>query len=294
MNYMVSAEAGAGHSCELARALRKYIPLKSHYFHKSAYGLDFIDPVSTFGTDKFPTKGDTLIIVTITAYYAIRKSIPNFNRVILIATDGFYMTDWKKLNPEFKNFELFATNCKMQYSEGLARVYYQPFDLAKFHQLKHAKLTVCHSPFVGEKFKEKGSDSIMAAIRRLRVNSDFIIMRPWVEAMIRKARCQIFVDQISSEPGFWKIPPTWKGGVGKSGLEAMNLRCLTLSRGNFVDYDIPKPPIIECDRRNFQTVLSQVINMKPEERNRLTELQYQWALKYTNPDFCAKRILNLS
>lgn len=289
MNYLVSAEAGAGHSCELARAIRKYIPLESHYSIKSYYGLDFIDP-GIFGAGNFPVKGDTLIIVSVYAYNIMRKNLKNFNRVIVIVTDGGFMTESKKYNDEFKPFEVYLTNCKMQYAER-GRVYYQPFDLSRFPKNKNPMLTFCHSPFVGEKTKEKGTDQIIKGFKRLGLNYDLIMGKSWVEAMVRKSRCHIFVDQISSQPGHFKIPPNWKGGVGKSGLEAMNLRCLTLSRGNFKDYDIPKPPIIECDKKNFMTVLSNVRNMSSEQREKLTQQQYEWALKYTNPDFCAKRIL---
>lgn len=289
MNYLVSAEAGAGHACELGRALKRLIPLESNYAIKSAYGLDFINQ-GTIGINSFPTKGETLIIVSVYAYNIMRANLKNFDRVIIIVTDGGFMSDPRKYNEEFKPFEVFFTNCKMQYAER-GRVYYQPFDLSRFQKVKNQKLTFCHSPFVGEKTKEKGSDQIIKGFKRLGVNFELIMGKPWVEAMVRKSKCHVFVDQISSTAGYFKIPPNWKGGVGKSGLEAMNLRCLTLSRGNFKDYDIPKPPIIECDRKNYMTVLSGVRNMSSDQREKLTQQQYEWALKYTNPDFCAKRIL---
>jgi hypothetical protein len=292
MNYLVSAEAGAGHSCELAQALRKYIPLESHYYIKSAYQLDYIDPTGIIGLDKFPKSGDTLIVVTGFAFNIMKANLKNFNRVIVIVTDGIFMTDYVKMNEEFKPFEVFLTNCKMQYTDR-GKVYYQPFDLKRFENKKYGQLTACHSPFVGEKTIEKGSRIIVAAFNNLSLQYDLIMGQKWENAMQRKAKCHIFVDQIDSQPGYWRIPKDWKGGVGKSGLEAMNLKCLTICRGNFKDYDIPKPPIVECTVKTFFDVLKGVVKMTPHERELLTKAQYDWAIKYTNPDFCAKRILNI-
>jgi hypothetical protein len=291
MNYLVAAEAGAGHACQLAVALRKYIPLESIYTARSAFGLDWIDPQSKIGAQHIPKKGGTLIVVSAYAYNFVKDVARNFDRVIVIMTDSGYMINYKKWNETFRPFEVFVTNCKMQYREGLpTKVYYQPFDLSMYNTKKYNTLTVCHSPFMAERTPEKGTDIIMDVLRRNRIMHDLIMGADWRKCMQRKAKCHIFVDQIKSEGGHWDNPADWKGGIGKSGLEAMLLKCYTISRGNFKDYDIPKPPVVECTEKTFESVLLASLKI---DREPIINQQYEWAKTYLDPDFCAKRILNI-
>jgi hypothetical protein len=145
---------------------------------------------------------------------------------------------------------------------------------------------------MGERTSEKGTQQILWTFKQLKLNYDIIMGRPWKECMIRKAKCHIFVDQISCQPDdIWDLPKDWKGGLGKSGLEAMLLRCLTISRGNFQDYDIPKPPVVECLPETLKDILEVYVKDENKRLNKIKE-QYEWAKTYLDPDFCAKRILN--
>ena len=296
MNYLISAEAGAGHSCQLAVALRKYIELESIYITPSAFKLDFIDPSGKV-RGEFPDRGDTIIIVSAYAYrVAIERKgqdyFNNFKRVIIILTDSIFMRDSVELNEKFKNFDVFATNCKMQYRVGFpTKVYYQPFDLSAYKHDKNKKLTLGHSPFCNERMHDKGTDQILEIFKRSGCDYDVVSgQTPWADCMVRKSKCHIFVDQISHARGFWNTPDDWMGGIGKSGLEAMLLGCLVITRLNKVDYDIPAPPVVVCNKENIEELLTYYINIS-SARNSVITQQYQWAEKYLDPDFCAKRIL---
>ncbi len=296
MNYLVSAEAGAGHACQLAVALRKYIELESIYILKSAFKLDFIDPTAKIGAVNFPDKGDTIIVVSVFAYDVLiqkkgKHYFNNFKRVIIIVTDGNYTANNKDLNKQWMDFDVFTTNCKIQYREGLpTKVYYQSFDLSAYNYYKYDKLTLCHSPFGSMRMLAKGTDKIIELFKQSGCKYDIISGLSWKECMVRKAKCHIFVDQISHTEGVLR-PVNWKGGIGKSGLEAMLLKCLVLTRFNKVESDIPIPPVVIVDKDNAKEKLTYYIHNK-RERELLTQQQYEWAKKYLNPDFCAKRVLD--
>jgi hypothetical protein len=290
MNYLVSAEAAAGHSCQLAQALRNYIPLESVYFNKSHFECDWVDPDAKIG--EFPAEGDILIIVTTIAYKQMKPMLGNFNRVIIIIPDSIYIYNWEGYNEEFLPYEVLMSNCTMQYREGYpTKVYYQPFDLSPWmREKKWSKLTFCHSPFVGRSMAKKGTIQIIETLIRNNLKFEIINGLPWNECLERKAKCHVFIDQIDTDPALFPNAETWKGGLGKSGMEAMLLGCYTITRGNFKDYDIPAPPVVECTSETFEKVLLESIEI---DRQPIINAQYDWAVKYTNPDFCARRVLNL-
>ncbi len=295
MNYLVATEAGTGHACQLAVVLRKYIELESIYIFKSAHKLDFIDSEAKIKGD-FPDKGELIIVFSVFAYgVLIQKKgsdyFSNFKRVVIILTDSVYMSDYKKYNIQFSNFDVFANNCKMQYREGLpTKVYYQPFDLDGYNYSKREKLTLGHSPFGSTRKDAKGTEQIGEIFKQSKCDYDIIQGLEWVDCMVRKSKCHIFVDQISHITGAL-LPDDWMGGIGKSGLEAMLLKCLVITRMNKVDYDIPAPPVVLCNEDNIKEILAYYIKNK-KERELIIKQQYEWAKKYLNPDFCAKRILD--
>jgi len=293
-NYLISMEAGTGHACQLSVALRKYINLNSIYFFKSEFGLDYIDSEANIGF-LLPQEGNILIIVSSQALDAIynyfgESYFSRFNRVTVILTDSSFMAEHERINAMIAEFEVFATNCKMQYREGFpTKVYYQPFELS-VDIVKNKKVTACHSPFATSSKKSKGTETIISTFNEIGVDYDLITGVKWEECIERKSRCDIFVDQIEHVAGDKGIPENWIGGIGKSGLEAMLLNCAVISRMNAKDYDIPAPPIILCDKDNFKEKLIFYINNE-SERNNIINKQRLWADKYLSPDFCAKRIL---
>ena len=261
--------------------------------------MDWIDGEGTFGFDNLPDKGDILIMVSNFAYSAILEKrgmsyFDNFKTVKYIIGDSPFMRISFNVKGKMnypKNFELYILACMMQYKYDLeVKVFYPPVDVSFIGIKKTKDLSVSHSPFVSEKYEEKGTKQIIKELKRRHINYDLILMAKWEDCVLRKSKTHIFVDQIDyNKPGAVDIG--WMGGVGKSGLEAMLLKCLVISCGLFKDYNgIPGPPIVACTKETFSEVLEEYMDSKKIE-SKVAE-QYEWAVKYLDPDYQARNILN--
>lgn len=289
-----SVEAGSGHICELSKAIRKYCNLTTVWNQRSAYGFDDIEPYAKLGVEYVPLSGDHLIVVGVLAYQYLKgyiektepfwEFLERYEQRTIIVTDGGMMRRRDYYNSAFRNWNVFATPCKIQFCKN-AKEYYQPFDI-DIPIRKDKNLLVGHSPFGKSKWREKGTGQI---IEECDYSLSLITQVSWAESLKRKAKCHIFVDQIDHFDGH-KFG--WRGGIGKSGYEAMLLDCLVISRGKFVGIEIPTPPIAWCTKENFKEVLDYYAT-HPKERNEKIKDQREWADKYLKPDFHAKRVLQI-
>lgn len=292
-NYFISIIPGAGHGCELVKAIRKYIDIQSIYFENDPYGLDFIDPGAMIIQRNFPQKGNKLIIMTAYVYRHLedmygKNYFKFFDEVTIIVPDGIIWTDPERFNRAWVNFKVFATHCKIMYRGNyLTREYYQPFDLHYIYKTKEKNLVVSHSPFSKEKEREKGTDYLRMLMKELNVEFRIFQNMKWLRCMQEKAKTHIFIDQIGLRTA---LPKNWLGGVGKSGMEAMNLRCCTVSCGEFIGREIPAPPGAWGTNDNYKEKIKEVI-MDKRLRKEYADRQYEWTRIYTNPDFQARRIL---
>jgi hypothetical protein len=285
---LFATEAGAAHACELANGMMKYCDLTTVYHHKSAYGIDNIHP-GLIGVEHIPVEGDAFILVGLALWNLFdRRILDNYKRVVVVIPDGPFMRKKDYFNKALKGYDVFTTNCKYQFADFPVKEYYQPFNI-QIPVEKNRDLTIGHSVFVKAKEREKGSKEILRIARETGADVDFIHDLNWYDNLRRKAKCHIFVDQIDH---FDAHVFGWNGGIGKSGLEAMLLDCLVLSWGKFEGRELPAPPIAWCDKDSFEDVLTYYIFHK-KERDEKIAAQKEWALKYLNPDFCAKRILNI-
>lgn len=288
MTTLFATEAGSAHACELANGLEKYVDLTTVYHHKSAYGIDDIHP-GLIGTGNLPKSGKLFILVGLALWDRFDRSIlKNYDRVVVIIPDGPFMRRQDYFNRALKDYDVFTTNCKYQFAQIPVKEYYQPFDI-NMDTTKHKELTIGHSVFAKSKEREKGSGEILKIIKNTGAEVDFIHDLNWYDNLERKAKCHIFVDQIDH---FDADMFGWLGGIGKSGFEAMLLDCLVISWGKFKDRELPTPPIAWCTKDTFEEVLTYYI-YNPKERDRKIRQQRRWANKYLNPDFCAKRILQI-
>lgn len=290
MNYLISPEAGCGHACELAKA----IGYKAYYFTRSEYELDFIYP-GTIGYS-LPQQGNHLVIMTAYAYDEIVQRygvlyFHNFDKVTIIVPDGRVWHNPEKYQRAFEGFRQFATPCKIQYLPK-AREYIQPFDLSWVDIKKNERLTISHSPYSQDKMHEKGTLDIYKFL--LGYNFKIITGKSWRECILEKAKSHVFIDQIVTYCNYTgktgngvEFPKDWRGGVGKSGYEAMLLKNCVISTGKYKGIEIPEPPVVWID--NYQETIKRVINDKAY-MDKMAKLQYKWALKYCNPEFQAKRI----
>ncbi len=293
MNYFISCIPGAGHGCELVKAIRKYIDIQSIYFEHDPYGLDFIDPNPQITKTNFPRRGNKLIIMTAYVYRHLedmfgRNYFKFFEEVTIIVPDGVIWTDPDRFNKAWVDFKVFTTHCKIMYRYDYpTREYYQPFDLNYIYKTKEKYLVASHSPFSKEKEREKGTVHIKSLMKELNVELRTLQNMSWLRCMQEKAKTQIFIDQLGLRTA---LPKDWLGGVGKSGMEAMNLKCCTVSCGEFTGREIPAPPVVWVNNDNYREKITEIINDK-KLRKEYTDRQYEWAIKYTNPDFQARRIL---
>ena len=70
----------------------------------------------------------------------------------------------------------------------------------------------------------------------------------------------------------------------------MLLDCLVICHGEFEKRELPVPPIAWCNKDNFEEVLWYYIT-HPKQREQKIIKQKEWAIKYLNPDYCARRLL---
>jgi len=307
---LVAAEPGAGHAIELGLGLREYAEVTSVWRKRSSYKFDYLEPQGIYGFGNIPPEGDEIIIVASSTFNFLRKNLRNFpggldgflkgyNEVKIVVTDDKIMFDPVGWNILFKNYQVWATICKIHFrGTEPTKPYYRPFDLSHIEcgrQIKTNKLLVAHSPFVAKKRREKGSDKIEQVIKKMGVNYDLIMGVSWDEAIRRKAKAHIFVDQIDhagdSKFQYLDNDYTWMAW-GKSGDEAMHLKCLVMSGGADQDIGHSYPPIAWCGADNFEDVLSYYIDNPVLIQERANE-QYEWQMKYGTRDYAARNLLNL-
>jgi hypothetical protein len=165
------------------------------------------------------------------------------------------------------------------------KVFYQPFDLRP-SGIKSADMLISHSPFHEKQMRFKGTSFIKKTVEDLNIDFDLITGASWSETLARKSLSHIFIDQIQDGK---KVAT----GVGKSGLEAMLLKCMVMSEAVIEDCeDIPAPPVVYTTKERLRDdILTYVHN--DAERHLVIEEQYEWASTYLNYDFIAKRMLNI-
>lgn len=290
---VVSTDAGPGHNCGLVLGLKKYGDVTTVWQNMNAHGLDFLVPDAKYGYQHIPRVGDDLIIVGSLTYLRLEKYLSNlrYGKIHVIITDGKFPRDPDYFNSRFTEYDVLTTGCKYHFRGGLpTKTYYQPLELYMFDQRKWNRLLVGHSPFGVMKFREKGTWQIIDDTKGY--DFDLITGVTWAECLKRKAKCHIFVDQISHydrDKFKFNDPDYVWPALGKSGVEAMHLGCLTITYGKGYDTDIPAPPVAWC-KDNFIEVLSHYKKYK-KERIKLAREQKAWALKYASYDFQAQNVL---
>jgi hypothetical protein len=176
------------------------------------------------------------------------------------------------------------------------RAYFQPFEQFDVDNTKSDTLTVCHSPSVKVKTNQKGSAQIESVVKDIQSENRVgdieyvcITNETWSGTIKRKASAQIFVDQLVMKNHY--DSKGYRGGIGKSGLEGMLLKCLTISSGNPIETDVPAPPYVVANSSGELYMKMCYYLESPNVRSRMIERQYEWAKKYTSLENVAQRIL---
>ena len=176
-------------------------------------------------------------------------------------------------------------------------LYYQSIEEPETAGLRAKdRIILCHSPGHPLRYAHKGTPDIVRIFDTLhqanrgKVDWQLITGMKHDKCLRAKAAAHIFVDQIVEQPstdGF----PEYHGGVGKSGLEAMRLGCVTLASGSLPpDMDIAfAPPAIRVDKNSLLPQLERLI-ASPELLTEVSRQQLQWAKTYTTPQYVASHV----
>jgi len=238
---------------------------------------------------------DHLIIFGIISLsYIQHKHIifPNIKKCTLIISDTTFKRNinrWNTYIKTHKNIEVLIMpdlirflNTNIKY-----RPYYQHINIDGVElQEKTNDVTISHSPGLKYKSNLKGTTGIIKVLQGY--DLDVIHEVSWNECIRRKSKSHYFVDQIDINGGIG-----YSGGLGKSGLEAMLLGCLTITDGQPIVTEpyFPNPPVVYANYSTLHSTIEYYINSKVQYDN-VVKLQKEWAVKYLSKDFVKNNILN--
>lgn len=225
-----------------------------------------------------------------------------FKTVAVVLCDTYACRERKWCDAFIKNNNLFvyAMPDIFPFHEMKMIPVYQTIQLNQLKDKPKEKLIISHSPSCDGKAALKGTTFVLETIDRLRVNHSFqfdlIKNLGMAECLSIKGQSHIFIDQmVYGNPDIWQgkwggeIP--YKGGLGKSGIEAMLLGSCVITGG--VDPDTGEyfspPPVVWTSYDNFYIDLERLIE-DIDYRQKKTIEQGEWAAKYLSAGFVAKHI----
>lgn len=225
-------------------------------------------------------------------WYQTAKDIPT----TVILTDTHYIENHKRLNAEFEaaGVTVFAMPDLYPYREGKPTLpYYPPFSLEHIPIKKNKHFTICHSPGDKAASNKKGSIEIRKAVERFMKQypeTEYLELTglSHEECLRQKAKAHVFIDQMVPEGS---MPHGYKGGIGKSGVEAMHLGCLVFTSGNRMQHsNMPTPPIMYLDVGILYTAIAgEYLDFELCKSNGRS--CWYWAKKYTSYEFVAQHVL---
>lgn len=264
---LISNDATYGNCAALAEGLREFAEVDVMFFQKCPKGMDQQTAHRISRTP--PTGYDHYIIVAAITLMNLPRWVLS-QRCTIILTDTTYLKHHAPINSMIKGHNVWA----MPDLAHLARtdnIYYQPFILPDVETTK-TKL-ICHSPYHVTKLKQKGSDVIIDTCRELGLPLTVIIGQSWEDTVKEKARHMFCIDQIYQ-------------GLGKSGLEAMLLKCITISGIRPLS---PHPPIVWTSKETLKRDIEALMEADTEA---VQSEQYRWAEMNLSPGVMARKIVD--
>jgi hypothetical protein len=218
-------------------------------------------------------------------------------RKTVILSDSHYLQDTEQIDSiiEKENIEVFCMADLWEFCKFEKRMYIHPFLDFNLEIIKSSNFSICHSPYSKINTNQKGSLNIERAVSKLKLTYplDYICItdNTWEETLKIKSTAHYFIDQLSQGNHYSHLG--YKGGVGKSGLEAMLLGCLTFCGGVKVDSDLEPAPFIKVNNEN--DLYEKMIYYKKNETlaKEIINRQYNWAIENTNAKVIAERILEV-
>lgn len=166
-----------------------------------------------------------------------------------------------------------------------------PMQYDNIDKTKNERMTVCFSPGMGRREERKGTLAVEKGVdlakKEIDFDFDFVMKLPHQECLKRKAKAHIFIDQINLEVG----------GIGKSGLEAAALDCVTLCSINKFDKSFREylpHPIINVE--NSEQLAEQLVNLmrNPDKLSSMQKKTKEWkhSFNYENTVSYMRNIWN--
>jgi len=259
----------------------------SVYLHESPVA-GWINKDAVYGVDKIPTECE-LIIFGVWAFKAIiDKQLGIGKGTKIVLTTRHYIENYDAINRICNDAKMtvYAMPDLFMYRGDLpTRPFYHPMLFGGTVE-KNQIMTVCHSPSRWEKMFTKGTEVICKKVRKFPVKFELVLYKSWQESVAIKAKSHIFIDQIvRNDDGYI-------GGLGKSGMEAMKLGCLTITSGTPYESEyLPSPPMVWCNSGlELKEALNKYIYDTPA-RNKLALEQKEWADKYLSAKFVGENLL---
>ena len=173
--------------------------------------------------------------------------------------------------------------------------YYQhiPFE-EKGNISKYKELTVAHSPGLKRKNDHKGTSIIEEVCKKLNINLEIISDVSWEKSVEIKYKCHIFFDQFITKEVRKELGINYYGGIGKSGLEAMKCKALTITSGYpgsmLGTSEHPPPPVDIVQNKNDLENLLTFYNNNLDNLKIKVAKQKEYADKYTSFDFVLNNV----
>jgi len=247
-----------------------------------------------------------IIIIGYTALTALmpRISAGRYRSIAVIFSDSLcakYCNEWNILTHHHR-ITVYIMPDLAQYSRGKYIPAYQTINIQNINTNKAKEgLIIAHSPRDNSKVIAKGSLAITRTINDLKKKHDFeyisITKKPYHACLHIKSQAHIFIDQLIN--GNPEVPQErwgrrqlkYKGGLGKSGIEAMLMGCCVITGGEEPDTNdyFPSPPVVWTSYEYFSMDLERLIE-DPDYRIKKAEDQKEWAEKYTSAEFVAKHV----
>jgi hypothetical protein len=287
---------------------------KNKFIKENIITVDVYNNEEVYGTNIY---ADHLIIINTIALKQISFLIKQkwFKKVTLIVSDSNATKtyDWWTKFVKKYNIDVYVMPDKIPYCKNINfkpiyqfmninNNYYQHID-NKFINKKNNILTIGHSASTSQKAKTKGTFQIEKFINELQtkynINYLQIIGKHHEFALLDTEKCDIFIDQLIYNNPYIDVKSLWdkdieyKGGIGKSGLEAMHLKCCVVSGGEKYNTEpyFETPPIIWVKYNDFKLIIDQLLNQY-EKIQTIANKQYDWIKNYSTKEF-AKKYLNV-
>ncbi len=202
----------------------------------------------------------------------------------VILCDSHYLQETSAIDSiiEKEQIEVFCMADLWAFCKFNKKLYVHPFlDLQIQPIVKSKQFSVCHSPYSKIETNQKGSLQIKRAVTKLKklypLDYLCIIDKTWAETLKIKSTSHFFIDQLSQGNHYSSM--NYKGGIGKSGLEAMLLQSLTFSGGDKIESDIEFAPFVRVE--NEEDLFNKMVYYKknPTKATQLIRSQYEWAKK---------------